>query len=136
MHDAHLIPELDRKGLREFGLVTGGILVALFGLLIPWLLGRAFPLWPWIVMAVLAVWSLAAPLSLRHVYRLWMRFGLVLSRITTPLILGIVFYLLLTPMGLLRRLFGSDPMARKFDGSDSYRVSSRQAPRKNLERPF
>jgi hypothetical protein len=136
MHDTHLIPELDRKGLREFGLVTGGILVALFGLLLPWLLGRAFPLWPWIVMLVLAVWSLVAPLSLRYVYWVWMRFGLVLSRITTPVILGVVFFLVVTPMGLLRRAFGSDAMARKFDASDTYRVPSRKAPLKNLEKPF
>jgi hypothetical protein len=136
MHDTHPIPELDRKGLREFGLVTGGILVALFGLLIPWLLGRALPLWPWVVMLVLAVWSLVAPLSLRHVYRLWMRFGLVLSRITTPIILGIAFFLVLTPMGLLRRAFGRDAMARKFDESASYRVPSTETPVEKLEKPY
>lgn len=43
---AHEIPELDRKGLRQFGLVTGGIVAGLFGLLFPWLLERALPLWP------------------------------------------------------------------------------------------
>lgn len=136
MHETHAIPELDRKGLREFGLVTGGILVALFGLLIPWLLGRSFPLWPWLVLSVLAVWALAAPLSLRPVYRLWMRFGLLLSRITTPIILGIVFFLVITPMGLVRRVFAHDAMARKFDDSETYRVPSRKAAIKNLEKPY
>lgn len=136
MADPHVIPELDRKGLREFGLVTGGILVGLFGLLLPWLLGRDFPRWPWIVMAVLAVWSLVAPLSLRHVYRVWMRFGLLMGRITTPLILGIVFFGVVTPMGLVRRAFGGDAMARRFSDAQSYRVASRQAPTKNLEKPF
>jgi hypothetical protein len=136
MHNTHVIPELDRKGLREFGLVTGGIVAALFGLLFPWILDRTFPLWPWLVMLVLTVWSLTAPLSLRPVYRVWMRFGLVLSRITTPVILGIVFFVVLTPMGWLRRAFGGDAMTRKFDESDTYRVPSRKAPVQNLEKPY
>ena len=136
MADTHAIPELDRKGLREFGLVTGGILVVLFGLLFPWLLGRDFPVWPWVVTAVLVTWSLVAPLTLRHVYRVWMRFGLLMSRVTTPLILGIVFFLVITPMGLVRRVFGGDSLARTFSDADTYRVSSKKAPPKNLEKPF
>ncbi len=65
----HGIPELDRKGLREFGLVTGTIVAVLFGLFFPWLLERAFPLWPWVVFGVLGAWALVAPLSLRPLYR-------------------------------------------------------------------
>ena len=54
----HTIPEPDRKGLRESGLVTGGILAGLFGLFFPWLLETGIPLWPWLVGAVLALWAL------------------------------------------------------------------------------
>lgn len=132
----HAIPELDRKGLREFGLTTGGIVAVLFGLLFPWLLERPSPRWPWVIFAVLAVWGLAAPLTLRPVYRGWMRFGLLMSRVTTPLIMGIVFYLVVTPMAVVRRLAGKDSLARRFDKSPSYRVPSRKAPIKNLEKPF
>ena len=136
----HTIPELDKKGLREFGLVTGGIVAGLFGLFFPWLLDRAFPaefpVWPWVLFAVLGTWGLVAPESLRPVYRGWMKFGLMLSRITTPIIMGLVFYLMITPFGLVRRVFGKDAMARKFEDLVSYRVPSRKAPAKNLERPF
>ena len=48
------IPELDAAGLRRFALVTGAILAVLFGVLLPWLFGFGFPLWPWIVAGVLA----------------------------------------------------------------------------------
>ena len=41
----HPIPQLDRKGLREFGLVTGVIVIVLFGLFFPWVLERAWPAW-------------------------------------------------------------------------------------------
>jgi hypothetical protein len=133
----HDIPELDAKGLRSFALTTGGIVVALFGLLLPWLLDLGFPIWPWVLGTVLGVWGLAAPASLRPIYRGWMRFGLLASRITTPIILGIVFYIVIMPMGLVMRLFGHDPMRRRLDIEDaSYRVPSKPAPRESVERPY
>ena len=133
----HPIPELDRKGLRDFGLVTGGILAVLFGVFFPWLFDRAWPRWPWIVFAVLAGLGLMAPLLLRPVYHVWMRLGLLLNRITTPLILGILFYVMISPIALLRRLWSKDAMARRFDtNASSYRVPSEAKPIKQLERPF
>ena len=132
----HTIPELDRKGLREFGLVTGGIIAGLFGLFFPWVFERPLPVWPFIVFAVLGLWGLAAPMSLRPVYRVWMKFGLILSRITTPIIMGLVFYVVITPVAILWKIIGKDAMARKFDNSESYRLPSRKAPPENLERPY
>jgi hypothetical protein len=133
----HAIPELDRKGLRHFGLLTGGIVAVLFGLFFPWLLEHSWPAWPWVLFAVLGGTALVAPLALKPVYRLWMRLGLLLNRITTPLILGIVFYLVISPIGLLRRLKRHDPMARDFDAqAPSYRVPSQAKPSNQLERPF
>jgi hypothetical protein len=132
----HEIKELDAKGLREFALTTGGIVAVLFGLFFPWLLERPTPRWPWVITAVLVAWGLVAPTSLRPVYRGWMKFGLVMSKITTPIIMGAVFFLVLTPMGFVRRLVGKDSLSRAFDRSESYRVPSRKAPAKNLEKPF
>ena len=133
----HIIPDLDRKGLRSFGLTTGAILAALFGLFFPWLLGHTIPLWPWVLCGTLVVWALLAPASLRPVYRVWMRFGLLMSRITTPIILSLVFFLLITPIAFIRGLLGKDSMARRLDGDmPSYRVMSRKASKDNLEKPF
>jgi len=134
---AHQIPDLDRKGLRDFGLVTGGIVAVLFGLLLPWLLGHALPVWPWGVAGVLIGWALVSPATMRPLYRGWMRFGLLLSRITTPIILGIVFFLIITPAGFLMRLLGKDPMARKLDpGARSYRVPSKTPAKNDMEKPY
>jgi len=133
----HEIQEIDRKGLREFGLVTGAIVAVLFGLFFPWLLESSIPAWPWVIAAVLGLWGLVAPDSLRPVYNGWMKLGLLLSKITTPIILGVIFYLVMLPIGLVMRLFGHDPMARNFDDqAESYRVSSRKIPRENVERPY
>jgi hypothetical protein len=133
----HDIPEKNRAGLREFGWVTGSAIAGIFGLFLPWLFGVLYPLWPWLVGGVLALWALVAPSSLAPVYRNWMRFALLLNRVTTPLIMGVIFFLLFTPVALIKRILGNDAMARKFDNSAaSYRVVTKKAPKERMERPF
>ena len=130
------IPPLDKAGLRQFGLTTGTIVAVLFGVAFPYLLDRAWPLWPWIVFAILALWALIAPATLHPVYRGWMRVGILLSKIMTPIILTLVFLIAIFPGSLLLRLFRNDPMRRKFDDSASYRVESRQPSVNNIEKPY
>jgi hypothetical protein len=134
----HDIPELDRRGLRNFALTMAAVIVVLFGLFLPWLIERPWPRWPWILAAVFALPGLIAPAALRPIYRGWMKFGLALNRITTPIIMSLMFYLVITPTGLLRRLFGGDPMKRKLERTESgsYRVPSKAAPPERMERPF
>jgi hypothetical protein len=133
----HPIPDLDARGLRRFAYTTAAIIAVLFGVLLPWLGGLGCPLWPWTLAAVLALWGLARPASLRPLYRGWMRFGQLASRITTPIILGLVFFGMIMPMGLVMRLTGHDPMRRKLEpDAATYRVPSRPVPRDSVERPY
>lgn len=132
----NMIPELDSAGLRKFGLTTGTIFAALFGLILPFLLGFAYPVWPWVLAVVLAVWALAAPSSLRLVYRGWMRLGLLLHRIVSPIVLGVIFFLVVTPFGIVMRLFGGDPMARRAKSKRTCRVESVVRDPKHMERPY
>jgi hypothetical protein len=137
MSEEHVIPHLDRRGLRDFGLVTGATFAILFGLLFPWLLDRPWPIWPWFVLCVLGGLGLVLPETLRPVYAVWMRFGLLASKVTTPLVLGIAFFLVISPMAMFRKLFGRDAMRRRFDPkTPSYRVPSERRPAKDLEKPF
>lgn len=131
------IPELDSAGLRQFAFTTGGILVVLFGLGIPWVFGFAYPWWPWIIAIVLGILGLAAPASLRPIYRGWMHFGLFMSKIMTPLVLGIVFFLVFAPMGLIMRLWHRDRLARALsDEVQTYRIQSEARDPKSMERPY
>ena len=130
------IPELDASGLRQFGLTTGAIVAVLFGVIFPYFLDLSWPLWPWIVFAVLGIWAIIAPMSLGPVYRGWMRFGMLLSKITTPLIMTLLFFIAIFPGSLLMRLFRKDPMHRSFDDSASYRVKAKQPSVENLEKPY
>ena len=134
----HVIPELDREGLRRFAITTGAIVAVLFGLLFPWLLEFSYPRWPWLVFGFLAAWGIVHPTSIEPVYYAWMRLGLLLSRVTTPIIMGIVFFLVLLPMALIMRyLIRRDPLKRNLDANAStYRVLREQTDSSNLRRPF
>jgi saxitoxin biosynthesis operon SxtJ-like protein len=112
----------DRKQLRSFGLMVGGVfaLIALWPVL---LRGGDPRLWAAILAILLVIPALLIPGSLRGVYKGWMALGQVLGWINTRIILGAVFYLVVTPIGLLRRLLGKDPMGKKLKSKDdSYRV--------------
>ena len=124
--------------LRRFGLLFGAILVLLFGLLLPFLIGYSFPLWPWVVAMIFATLALLAPTALTPFYRGWMRFGLVAAFINTRIIMFVLYYLLFVPTGLVMKLFGRDALARTIGGktTDSYRVASTVRPNDHFERPY
>lgn len=132
------IQELDRKGLRDFGLIGGAIAAGLFGSVLPLIHHQSLPMLPWLIATILWVWALIAPATLNGVYQIWMRIGLVLGWINTRLILTILFYILITPIGLVMRgVFHRDSMARKLDADvKTYRIINQVKPRKTMENPF
>lgn len=131
------IPKPDKKELRKFGLLMGTMIIGLFGLLLPFLFGAGFPYWPWLLGLIFIFWAMSHPGSLMTVYRLWMRFGLIMNRITTPIILGTLFYLVITPLAFIMRFIKRDVLMRQYDNeTKSYRKKSEIRTRKSVERPF
>ena len=63
-----------------------------------------------IVAALFAISALVAPGALSSVYRVWMRFAEALGWINTRVLLVIIFYLVVTPIGLVMRIFGRSPL--------------------------
>lgn len=61
---------------------------------------------------VLFVWSLVAPASLQPVYRGWMAFGQRLGAIVSGVLLLVLYYIVVTPVGWLMRATGTDPLSR------------------------
>lgn len=55
--------------------------------------------------------------------KLWMRFGLLLGMIVSPIVLGIIFFFLFTPIAKLMRLFGRDELRLKISQKESYWIS-------------
>lgn len=130
---------LTPKQLRQFGLILASVLIAIFGLLIPWIKDNPFNLlsWPWIVGAIFLLISFIVPRALKPVYKAWMAFGAVMGFINTRIILGFIFLIIFTPVALLLKLLRKDPMSRKLDATKkSYRVISKQPKKDNLNRPY
>jgi hypothetical protein len=137
MHKFPKIPDVDKKGLREFGFVMAAVVGGLFGLFLPWVFDRPWPMWPWVIAVPFAFAGLVFPAGLRSVYRGWMRFGHAIGMITTPLIMGILFFFVITPIGLARRMLGKDSLHRHIDSScESYRITNQDSTLSDMERPF
>ena len=99
--------------LRKFG-TTMAVPLALLSGLAWW---RESPAWVYLLglAALFSLLALAVPRALWPVEWVWMKFARWLSVAMTYMILTLTFYLVITPMGLLMRLFGKDPMERKFE---------------------
>ena len=72
--------------------------------------------------ALFAVATIAAPSLLAPLNRLWFQLGLLLGKIVSPLVLGSIFFLLITPVSLISRLFGRDELSMKKRAGSSYWV--------------
>lgn len=110
------------KELRTFGLMVGGVF-SVIGLWPIVFRGDAPRIWAISVGGALVGLGLALPSSLKHIHLVWMKIGHVLGYINTRILLGVIFYGLITPMGMMMRVLGKDPMHRVLvPGVDTYRV--------------
>jgi len=91
--------------LKKFGLLVGSILV-LIGIF-PAIKGREPNLYLIIIGIIFLLLVVLVPSLLSPVYKGWMKVGRILGRINTFLILSIIFYLFITPLGFARKIFGS-----------------------------
>ncbi len=137
----HEIPKLDRQGLRNFGLMMAGFIALVFGVIIPFFRKHESPAWVWAIAVFFVAFALVAPNFLNPVYQVWMRFGLALGWVETRIVLGVVFYVMMLPMGVVMRLLGNDPMRRELQRNNqkpdnSYRIPSKLRTKESLERPF
>ena len=131
------IEKLNKSGLRKFGLTTGALIAVLFGGTLPWMLDYGFPLWPWLLFSLSTIVALAIPMALQPVYLLWMKFGFIMNWINTRLILGLLFYGIFMPVGLLFKFTGRDTMHRKLDKElRSYRKIVEKDSSDNMEHPY
>jgi len=81
----------------------------------PLVRGRSVRVWALIAAAAFLLAALALPRVLAPLSQLWLKFGLFLHACISPMIMGLVFYTTVTPIGLVRRLLGQDPLGLRFD---------------------
>lgn len=107
---------------RNFGLTIAAFFLLIF--LLKWK-KTGVPHWSAALVALFFGGSaLFAPKGLTVLNRAWTKFGLLLHKVVSPVAMGLIFFVVLTPMALLARLMGKDPMRRKWEpNANSYWIT-------------
>lgn len=126
---------LSRREGREFGLTVGGALLVVAGIL-SWRQHYRATLIVMVPGILLMLAGLAVPSHLGPLRRAWMALAHAISRVTTPIVLGVIYFLLLTPIALLMRATGHDPLEPPPDGRTRWWVRLESERRSRLERQF
>ena len=125
------------KELRQFG-ITMAVVLSLIGCWAWWKESQWYG-YLFIAAAALLAPAVFVPGLLKPLHRFWMTLGLCMGWVVTGLLMIVLFYLVVTPVGLLMRLCGRDPLKRSFDGeAESYWIPRDAGPadKKNYERQF
>ena len=113
--DLHRTQAVEGSSDRAFGLVFAGLFVVIACW--PLFYAEAPRWWAFGVAAVFAVIAVWRPALLAGPNRLWIKFGLLLGKVVSPIVLAILFYVIIAPIGLLMRLTGKDPLRLKLDSA-------------------
>ena len=133
-----IIRKRSLRAEREFGLIVGGVLTLLSSW---WLYRGKFPHVSHVTMPVgvtLVLLGLVLPQALVLPNKAWMALAETLAFVTTRIILAFVFFGIVTPIGLVKRLFGWDPLHRRAAPADSYwkPYAERQRDPRHYEKMF
>ena len=109
----------EKSDLRKFGITIGIILLAIAGFLF-WKEKESFQIL--LTFGVIScIFGIAIPFILKPIYWVWMIFATILGWIMTRVILSLLFYIILTPIGLILRFFGKQFLELRWDKSkESY----------------
>ena len=118
---------------KSFGIVF--FIVFLLIALYPMTKGNDLRLWSLIISLIFLILGLINSIILTPLNRLWFKFGIFLGKIISPVILGIIFFLIVTPTGILLRLFGKDVINLKYNNDSSYWIK-KTGPKSNMKNQF
>ena len=107
--------DTSRKEIRKFGLVIA-IALGVIGIFVYLKSGNFnLPQWLWGIGLLFLVTGFVVPSVLQPIYRIWMLLAYFIGGIVSRVILTVLFYVVLTPTGLVLRLFGKDVLDQRFE---------------------
>ena len=118
---------------RSFGIVF--FVVFLLIALYPLLEGSDLRIWSLIISFIFFALGLINSNLLTPLNKLWFKFGLFLGKIISPLIMGIIFFIVVTPIGIIMRLLKKDLLNLKYDKKDSYWIE-KTGPKSKMKNQF
>ena len=118
---------------RSFGIVF--CIVFLLITLYPLTYSGEIRIWPAIISLIFLVLGLINSKILAPLNKLWFKFGILLGKIISPLIMGIIFFLVVTPIGLIMRLLGKDVLNLRYNKNQSYWIK-KNGPKSKMKNQF
>ena len=118
---------------RSFGIVF--FVVFLLIALYPLTHGGEIRIWSLIISILFLILGLLNSKILAPLNKIWFKFGILLGRIVSPLIMGIIFFLVVTPVGLIMRILGKDVLNLKFNTNKSYWIE-KTGPKSKMKNQF
>ena len=118
---------------KSFGIVF--FLVFLIISLYPMLGGESLRIWSLAISIFFLILGLLNSRLLSPLNKLWFKFGIILGKIISPIIMGIIFFFVVTPIGYLMRLFKKDVLSLKFNDNKTYWVE-KSGPKSKMKNQF
>ena len=118
---------------RSFGIVF--FIVFLLIALYPLTYNEEIRVWSVIISLIFLVLGLLNSKILTPLNKLWFKFGILLGKVVSPLIMGIIFFFVVTPIGLIMRLLGKDVLNLKYNNSKFYWIE-KNGPKSKMKNQF
>ena len=118
---------------RSFGIVF--CIVFLLVSIYPLINGENIRYWSLIVSLIFLILGFLNSKILTPLNKIWFKFGIFLGRIISPFIMGIIFFFVVTPTGLLMRIFKKDLLNLKFNNDKSYWIKKTE-PKSKMKNQF
>ena len=125
--------EIKISSNRNFGIVF--FIVFLLIALYPLLKGNDLRIWSLVISFIFLALGLLNSKILTPLNRLWFKFGLLLGRFISPLIMGIIFFIVVTPTGIIMRLFKKDLLNLKYNKKETYWID-KSGPKSKMKNQF
>jgi hypothetical protein len=118
---------------RSFGIVFS--IVFLLISIYPLINDESIRIWSLIISLIFLVLGIINSNILSPLNKLWFKFGIFLGKIISPIIMGIIFFLVVTPIGLIMRLIGKDVLNLKYSNHKSYWIE-KTGPKSKMKNQF
>ena len=125
--------EIKLPSNKNFGIVF--FIVFLIVSLYPLVNSDNIRIWSLIISIIFLALGLLNSKILTPFNKLWFEFGILLGKIISPLVMGIIFFLVVTPIGLTMRLFGKDVLNLKYNKNKSYWIE-KNGPKSKMKNQF
>ena len=125
--------EIKISSNRSFGTVF--FIVFLLIALYPLLKGNDLRIWSLVISFIFLALGLINSKILTPLNRLWFKFGLLLGRFISPLVMGIIFFIVVTPTGIIMRLFKKDLLNLKYNKKETYWIN-KSGPKSKMKNQF